>query len=408
MRWRPPAVGPLVRGILREPVAVGALCIATVRCVRVAEPVQQWVVHHAPGLLPFGAFDGRSGWAALRAEALWTASFLCVLSGLVVLLLGRLIAEARRGAENPDRPARAGTAPQRALLVAYPLLALPASLIATASVRLSGPDFDPRQRGAETERMFQTVYSWSGHALVLGLAGGIAASLAASWSFRVRTPARLSRFHAWRPALLALAEALPRRLGHSLAAAVMAVIVLRVLTSDVPTGLLRPAAAFWCRRGKDIPETCVPALSGLVETSLPFPRKTLGSGLLAQVITEYSIGTFAIVFFVAHLLVRRLLAGMPPVLRAALSAGAGYLVASNVCLAGLTVLNRIGTRHLGNPYQELSTLPGLPHALYGAPVAALLAAAAAALYQAFLSRTASWDRPPARLESVEKVDLVRR
>ncbi|WP_185899190.1 hypothetical protein [Streptomyces sp. WAC07061] len=389
-----PALSRALRGAVREPVAVAAFCVVTVHCVGLTGAVQSWADGRAPGLLPFLALDRRTGWVALRAGALWTVSFLCLSSGLVVLLLGKTLTDASAGAKATGRRRR-GLAP--ALLIVYPLLALPANLAATAITRSSGLTSDPPQRGNQAEWLFREAYTWDDHALFLGLVGGIAAALAAALQTPGSRPTTATRPDDWKARVLTLLEVLPRWLGGSLPMTVVAVALVQLLTSDLPNQLLTPLATFWCGTGKDVPATCVPNLSGIVTSTLPIPVVRQNSLLLMQMISAYAVQTFGVSFFVVHVLVRRLLAGMPPVIRSALCAAAAYTAASNVYYAVSATFFHVGdgAKFTSRPqyaYEQLITLTGLPHALYGAPLAAVLAATAAALHERLGRRAASSPR----------------
>ncbi|WP_406054477.1 hypothetical protein OG462_03960 [Streptomyces sp. NBC_01077] len=94
-------------------------------------------------------------------------SFLCVLSGLTALLLGKALADT----------------------------------LANAT--------------AKRTWLFQEAFAWGGHTFLLDLMGGVAAALAASPASRGSRPAKATRAKGRESRLLALCEVLPRRMSGS-------------------------------------------------------------------------------------------------------------------------------------------------------------------------------------------------
>ncbi|MCJ0871376.1 hypothetical protein [Streptomyces sp. AP-93] len=377
------------------PVTVAALAMAAVHCVGVLPPVVRWAdaqgwVPETRGIWvsarlllvsPSLRMDGRAAWEAAGTEALWTLAFIGVLSALVTLLL-RAVA-----AEDPDRPSDDAAALVPALQLVYPLLAPVVNLVALAISRAGRLASEPALRGDEALLLLDDAHRWAGHALLLGLVGGFAAGCAVVLAHVDTKPAAPTPRRAGGRARRALAvlDGLPARIGGSLLATAVSVIVLLALAVDLPGTVLTPFAELWCDPGTAKEEAmCVRLLSGSVSHTMPFRDLAVGSSLFGWLLAAYGTSTFGASAFAVHFYVRGLVGALPPVMRTALSVAAGYTVGSIVCVAvvtGLTDVAAGGSTPLGATWalREMVVLRGLPHAMYGAPVAALLAASAVAL-----------------------------
>lgn len=329
-----------------------------------------------------------TGLAAVRDEVLWTGLFLLLLAASAWALASRT--------PQPHRMPVVGTA----LLAFAPLT----QLLALTFIRL--PELaDPLTRGTAALQLLQDASAGMGHTLLLGTVGAVTAWIQAvphlarqlSQSLSPasapvstdpdRTPGpdqgpELTRGQSARfvaAQLLGPLGTLWPRIGAALLATAGSGAVLAWFAADTPVEVLAPALDFWCARD-DIPDLCVSQLRQQVTDNVPSPGGPLGSQpLLIRLLHIYAGQAFVLLCAFTYFTVRRTTVAMPRALGVAFSAWTAYTAGAVIYVTLLQAgLDSALSPGQALPYSELPryVLPplGFEHAVYAAPVAAVLCA----------------------------------
>ncbi|MGW1836471.1 hypothetical protein [Streptomyces sp. NPDC002067] len=409
-----PAPGPARTGrfrlrVPRSPFVCAALLVAVVH-LSGALPVQlDWAgragADVAPGdtldalrlitVSPVRRFSTAAGGAALVLEAVWTACFVFLLTAVSRALTARTT-------YPPGDPESALTR-SYAHIAAWPVLAPAAHLVALVLTRLPELSFDPTARGNASYALFLDVRSGLGHAVLLGFVGGFTTAMV----LLARDPdvARSAPPTGWRDMLRRFRGPLPtlgRRIGATLLATAAGALVLYLVLSVLPGHVLSPVARFWCAPA-DHADICADDLQRLAGLDVP---ELLGAEpLLRRFMMLYAWQAFLLLFAAAYFTVTALTDGLPRTARAALAGLCGYTAGAigfGAVAGAVSALWASPTRHLA-PHQVVGLLlppSGLNHALYAAPLAALLCAALARL-RSRRTEAAPDDASPAEAQASE-------
>jgi hypothetical protein len=348
-------------------------------------PVQtDWAARFGSGGHPDGVLDAlrlitvspvwleraETGGAAVAQEALWLTLFLAQLCLVASLFLRRL-----------------GTPRTIPLLSVWvlPTLAPMAHLIALLLMAI--PQLAAYTTGGEAlAQTIQQGREGTQHALLLGLAGGLTATVVGLVAARgpgtpTTSPRRLLRYVAAQ--LRGPAPTLARRIGGALAAGLLCCLLITLFGSQQVRDAVRLPATPWCA-GARVPSDCTARIADITLAGLPVRGNAAGTTLWSAfplIRFHAYLACFCVAAMVAYLLrtLRGLRARHSPLPLVFLRTWATYL-AGSAFYGG--VLDAVIALHLNSTHglaaRESLVLahflysPGIDHALLTAPAAAAL------------------------------------